>query len=112
MAQDARKGVHPVEEIGDKAWSAIKQIFELLDGSPKGGVGRHDALNLAAYWLAKLWFEGELSEAKALEAYNDAVKGINNSDKKYDDKLLDRHIDDAFTDVRGYPVNRADAPLE
>jgi hypothetical protein len=105
MEQDGRAGVHPVEEISDKAWSAIKQIFELLDGCPKRGVGRHEALNTASYWLAKLWFEGEITEAKALEAYWDAVKGINNSDKKYNDKLLERHISDAFTDVRRKPVS-------
>jgi hypothetical protein len=102
---DAGKGVAPVEEISDKAWSSIKQIFELLDGCPKRGVGRHEALNTASYWLAKLWFEGEITEAKALEAYWDAVKGINNSDKKYDNKLLERHISDAFADVRRKPIS-------
>jgi hypothetical protein len=70
-----------------------------LDGSPKGGVGRHAALNTAAWWLARLWAEGEIPEDKAREAYWEATKGINNSDGKYDTGLLARHIDDAFSDV-------------
>jgi hypothetical protein len=98
-AQDAAKGVAPVEEISDKAWNAIKQIFEDLKGLPKRGKGRHEGLNIASYWLARLCVEGEMPEAAAREAYWEAVKGINNNDGKYDSKLLERHINDAFADV-------------
>jgi hypothetical protein len=96
---DAGLGVAPVEEISDRAWEAIKEVFRLLDGSPKGGVGRHAALNIASWWLARLCAEGELPEAKAREAYLKAAEGINNSDKKYDAALIERHLDDAFADV-------------
>jgi hypothetical protein len=97
---DAGLGVAPVEEISDKAWTAIRDIFTNLKGSPKGGVGRHEALNTGAWWLARLWAEGELPEDKAREAYWEAAKGINNDDGKYDAALLSRHIDDAFADAR------------
>lgn len=86
-------------DISDEAWPAIRSIFHMLEGSPKGGVGRHVALNTAGWWLARLWAEGEIPEDKAREAYWKAVEGINNSDGKYDDALLRRHIDDAFADV-------------
>jgi hypothetical protein len=102
-AQDAGCGVSPVEEISERAWVAIKEIFELLDGCPKRGIGRHVALNRSAYWLARLTFECEITEAKAREAYWEAVKGINNSDEKYNQKLIERHIDDAFTDASRRP---------
>jgi hypothetical protein len=96
---DAGLGVAPVEEISDRAWGAIKEVFRILDGSPKGGVGRHAALNTGAWWLARLWAEGELPEAKAREAYLSAAEGINNSDGKYDAALIQRHLEDAFADV-------------
>jgi hypothetical protein len=96
--QDAGCGV-TVIDISDKAWPALRSIFNMLDGSPKGGVGRHVALNTGAWWLARLWAEGELPEDKAREAYWKAAEGINNSDGKYDTGLLARHIDDAFADV-------------
>jgi len=102
-AQDAGHGVSPIEEISDRAWKAIKEIFDLLDGCPKRGVGRHVALNKSAYWLARLTRECEITEAKAREAYWEAVKGIDNSDKRYSQKLLERHIDDAFTDASRRP---------
>jgi hypothetical protein len=99
---DAGLGVVPIipaTEISSKAWSAIHQIFDLLDGSPKNGKGRHESLNRAAWWLARLYGEGELPEAEARDAYWKAAEGINNSDGKYDAELLQRHIDDAFADV-------------
>lgn len=110
IASDAGLGVHPIEpatKISDKAAIAIKRIFEALDGCPHpGGVklgdksyGRHDQLNTAAYWLARLYAEGELPKADAYGAFFDAAKGINNSDGKYDADLLQRHIDDAFADI-------------
>jgi hypothetical protein len=91
--------VIPATEISSKAWTAIRQIFEMLDGSPKGGKGRHETLNRGAYWLARLYCEGELPEDKARDAYWKAVEGINNGDGKYDSDLLARHIDDAFADI-------------
>ena len=99
---DAGLGIAPDEpatEISTKAWNAIRQIFEMLDGCPKNGKGRHDLLNRAAWWLAKLYCEGELPEAEAREAYWKAAEGINNGDGKYDADLLARHIDDAFADI-------------
>ena len=92
-------GVAPLEpatKISDKAALAIKKIFEALDGCPHpGGVklgdksyGRHDQLNTAAYWLAKLFAEGELPKADAYDAFFKAAEGINNGDGKYDADLL------------------------
>ena len=102
METDAGLGVAPLEpatEISAKAWNAIRQIFDLLDGSPKLGKGRHESLNRAAWWLAKLYAEGELPEDEARDAFFKAAEGINNSDGKYDAELLQRHIDDAFADT-------------
>jgi hypothetical protein len=99
---DAGFGIAPVSpatEISNKAWSAIRQIIEMLDGCPKNGKGRHESLNRAAYWLAKLYAEGELPEGEARDAFFTAAEGINNSDGKYDAALLQRHIDDAFSDI-------------
>jgi hypothetical protein len=99
---DAGLGVTPFEpatEISNKAWTAIRQIVEMLDGCPKNGHGRHESLNRAAYWLARLYAEGELPEDKARDAFFTAAEGINNGDGKYDAALLQRHIDDAFADI-------------
>jgi hypothetical protein len=99
---DAGLGIAPFEpstEISPKAWTAIRQIFDLLDGCPKNGQGRHESLNRAAWWLAKLYAEGELPEDKARDAFFKAAEGINNGDGKYDAELLHRHIDDAFADI-------------
>ena len=64
-AQDAGLGVPPLpEDISDKAWVAIKQVFDLLDGAPKNGMGRHEAMNRAAWRLARLVAECELPQAK------------------------------------------------
>jgi hypothetical protein len=99
-AQDAGLGVPPLpEEISDKAWQAIKQVFDMLDGSPKNGMGRHEALNRGAWQLARLVAECELPGGKAREAFLKASEGINNNDGKYNVTLIERHIDDAFDDV-------------
>ena len=99
-AQDAGLGVPPLpEEISDKAWVAIRQVFDLLDGQPKNGMGRHEALNRAAWQLARLVAECEISQTKAREAFLSAAEGINKGDGKYDVTLIERHIDDAFDDV-------------
>jgi hypothetical protein len=99
-AQDAGLGVPPLpEEISDKAWVAIKEVFDLLDGQPKNGMGRHETLNRAAWQLARLVAECEISPLKAREAFMKAAEGINNGDGKYDVTLIERHIDDAFGDV-------------
>jgi hypothetical protein len=95
----AERGVCTVEEISDRAWSAIKEIFALFDGAPKRGMGRHAILNAGAWRLARLVAECELPEDKAREAYWEASKGINNGDGKYDAALIQRHLDDAFADV-------------
>jgi hypothetical protein len=97
--RDEGLGVAPIEEISDKAWTAIRLIFESLDGCPKNGKGRHDTLNTGAWWLARLVAECELPEDKARAAYFKAAEGINNSDGKYDAALIARHIDDAFVDI-------------
>jgi hypothetical protein len=93
------RGIHPIEEISDRAWIAIRSIFDLLDGCPKNGKGRHETLNMSAWWLARLVAECELPEDKARKAFLTAAEGINNSDGKYDAALIQRHIDDAFTDL-------------
>ena len=77
---------------------AIHSIFQMLDGSPKNGIGRHESLNRAAWWLARLYSEGELPDDKARDAFFKAAEGIDNSDGKYDADLA-RHIDDAFADI-------------
>jgi hypothetical protein len=99
---DAGCGVAPIPpatEISARAWNAIRRIFDLLDGSPKNGIGRHESLNRAAWWLARLYSEGELPEDKARDAFFKAAEGIHNGDGKYDADLLARHIDDAFADI-------------
>jgi hypothetical protein len=93
------RGIHPIEDISDKAWIAIRSIFNSLDGCPKNGKGRHETLNRVAWWLARLVAECELTEAKARDAYFKAAEGINNSDGKYDAALIERHLDDAFADI-------------
>jgi hypothetical protein len=99
--QYAERGVVPVEEISDRAWSAIKEVFNLFDGAPKNGRGRHETLNAGAWRLARLVAECELPEDKARVAYLKAAEGINNGDGKYDAALIQRHLDDAFSDVCG-----------
>jgi hypothetical protein len=66
---DAGLGVAELD-TSDKAWRAIKHIFELLEGCPKaGGQGRHLTLTKAGWELACLVAEGELTETLAREAY-------------------------------------------
>jgi hypothetical protein len=92
------RGIHPIEDISERAWSAIRSIFDLLDGCPNNGKGRHETLNMSAWWLARLVAECELPEDKARKAFLTAAEGIWNGDGKYDDALIQRHIDDAFAD--------------
>ena len=93
-------GVPPLpEDISDKAWIAIRKVFEMLDGNPKNNIGRHEALNRAAWQLARLVAECELTVAKAREAFLKAAEGIKNNDGKYSADVIERHIDDAFDDV-------------
>jgi hypothetical protein len=99
METDAELGVHPVEEISDKAWQGLRKLFHDLDGCPKHGKGRHETLNAGAWMLARLVAECELPEAKARAAFFKAAEGMNNSDNKYSDELIQRHLDDAFIDV-------------
>ena len=89
----------PATEISAKAWNAIRQIIRSAGWLTQVGKGRHELLNRAAWWLAKLYAEGELPEGEAREAFFKAAEGINNSDGKYDAELLQRHIDDAFADI-------------
>jgi hypothetical protein len=100
-AQDAGLGVPPLpEEISAKALEVIRQILELFDGSPKNGKGRHETLNLGAWWLARLVAECELTIKMARRAFFKAAKGIKNHDGKYDAKRIRQHFTDAFADVR------------
>jgi hypothetical protein len=88
------------EEPSSKAWDAIKRVFYMLDGCPKGtDGGRHKTLTKAAWELANLVAEGELPKQLAREAYFEAAEGINNNDGKYDAAAIQRHLDDAFADV-------------
>jgi hypothetical protein len=87
-----------------KAWGAIKRVFEMLDGCPKGtDGGRHKTLTAAAWELANLVAEGELPEKLARDAYLEAAEGIKNGDGKYDAAAIQRRIDDAFADVGRVP---------
>jgi hypothetical protein len=89
-------------EASEKAWIAIRRIFEMLDGCPKaGGGGRHKTLTRAAWELANLAAERELPKRLALKAYLQAARGINNSDNKYDRAAIKRRCRDAFADVFG-----------
>jgi hypothetical protein len=89
-------------ESSEKAWIAIRRIFEMLDGCPKpGGGGRHKTLTRAAWELANLVAERELPKRLAFKAYLQAAKGINNSDNKYDRAAIKRRCRDAFADVLG-----------
>jgi hypothetical protein len=100
--RDAGCGVHPIDTT-DKAWSAIRRIFEMLDGcgvEPKvGDRGRHKTLYKAGWELACLVAEGELTEAVARDAYWKAADGIINSDGKYDTAAIQQQLDNAFTNV-------------
>jgi hypothetical protein len=104
--QDAGGGVHPIEETSEKAWLAIKRIFDMLDGCPKAGCedtkggSRHYTLTAVAWELAHLVAECELTEELARKAYWEAASGINNSDKKYGAADIQRRLDDAFADCR------------
>jgi hypothetical protein len=100
-AEDVGLGVHAID-TSDKAWQAIKTIFAALDGCPpakivisRKGDGRHATLNAAAFWLAKLVDEGELTETVARDAYFTAAEGIV-KDERYDGDAIQRHWDDAF----------------
>src|SRR6516164_7185252 len=99
--RDAGLGVHLEEvEPSPKAWNAIRRVFYMLDGCPKGtDRGRHKTLTNAAWELANLVAEGELPEKLAREAYLEAAEGIRNGDRKYDAAAIQRRIDDAFADV-------------
>ena len=100
-ARDAGLGV-PIEaeEPSLKAWDAIKRVFFMLDGCPKGNDGgRHITLTKAAWELANLVGECELPEKLAREAYLEAARGIKNGDGKYDAAAIRRRIDDAFADL-------------
>jgi hypothetical protein len=74
---DTGRGVHTVD-TSNKAWDAIRTIFAALKECPpakviisRKGDGRHATLNAAAFWLAKLVSEGELSRTIAEKAYFD-----------------------------------------
>ena len=100
-AADAGLGVQiEDEEPSSKAWDAIRRVFYMLDGCPKGtDGGRHKTLTKAAWELANLVAEGELPEKLAREAYLEAAEGIHNGDGKYDAAAIQRRLDDAFADV-------------
>jgi hypothetical protein len=99
---DARLGIHTFD-TSDKAWSAIRRIFEKLDGcgvAPKiGNFGRFETLRKSAWELAHLVADGELSEGMAKEAFLKAAEGIHNADGKYND--LEDRWQSAINDVGG-----------
>ena len=101
-AGDAGLGIHTFD-TSDKAWAAIKRIFEKLDGCgvpPKiGRLGRFETLRKSAWELAHLVADGELSETLAREAFLKAAEGIHNADGKYND--LEDRWQSAITDVGG-----------
>jgi hypothetical protein len=99
---DAGLGIQP-DEPTFRAWSAIKRIFEKLDGcgvAPKiGNLGRFETLRKSAWELAHLVADGELSEKLAKEAFLKAAEGIHNADGKYND--LEDRWQSAIDDVGG-----------
>jgi hypothetical protein len=99
-AGDAGLGIHTFD-TSDKAWSAIRRIFEKLDGcgvAPKiGNFGRFETLRKSAWELAHLVADGELSETLAKEAFLKAAEGIHNADGKYND--LEDRWQSAINDV-------------
>jgi hypothetical protein len=105
--RDAGLGVHPemAKETSTKAWTAIKRIFERLDGcgiAPKvGNLGRFETLRKSAWELAHLVADGELSEELAKAAFLRAAEGIHNADGKYND--LEDRWQSAINDVGGAP---------
>ena len=98
--RDAGLGIHTFD-TSDKAWKAIKRIFEKLDGcgiAPKiGNLGRFETIRKSAWELAHLVADGELPEELAREAFLKAAEGIHNGDGKYDD--LEDRWDSAIADV-------------
>jgi hypothetical protein len=100
--RDAGLGIHTFD-TSDKAWSAIRRIFEKLDGcgiAPKiGRFGRFETLRKSAWELAHLVADGELSEKLARDAFLKAAEGIHNGDGKYND--LEDRWQSAITDVGG-----------
>jgi hypothetical protein len=98
--RDAGLGIHTFD-TSDKAWGAIKRIFDNLDGcgiAPKvGQKGRFETLRKSAWELAHLVGDGELSEGLARDAFLTAAKGIHNADGKYDD--LEERWQSAIDDV-------------
>jgi hypothetical protein len=90
--RDAGLGIHTFD-TSDKAWNAIRRIFEKLDGcgiAPKvGQKGRFETLRKSAWELAHLVADGELTESVARAAFLKAAEGIHNGDGKYGD-LEDR----------------------
>jgi hypothetical protein len=95
-AQDAGRGVVALD-TSDKAWGAIRRAFAALDGCGSGR--RHRTLNKAAWELARLVNEGELSRELACKAFLEAAGGIDNSDGEYDAAAIERRVNDAFADV-------------
>jgi hypothetical protein len=99
---DAGLGIHTFV-TSDKAWAAIKRMFEKLDGcgiAPKiGRFGRFETLRKSAWELAHLVADGELSEELARQAFLKAAEGIHNGDGKYDD--LEDRWQSAIADVGG-----------
>jgi hypothetical protein len=84
-------------ETSDKAWLAIRRVFEMLDGC--SSPWRHKTLTRAAWELVNLVNEGELTKRMATKAYLKAAKGIDNSDGKYDREAINRRLRDAFADI-------------
>jgi hypothetical protein len=98
LDKTAGEGVCPID-TSDKAWAAIRRVFERLDKCPKGHGGRHVNLRNSAYELVCLATEGELSWDTARDAYFAAAENIWNGDKKYDDKAIQQRWDGAVSKV-------------
>ncbi|PWT92061.1 MAG: hypothetical protein C5B54_04160 [Acidobacteria bacterium] len=100
--RDAGLGIHTFD-TSDKAWMAIKRIFENLDGcgaAPKiGARGRFETIRKSAWELAHLVHDGEISQQLAREAFLRAAEGIHNGDGKYND--IEDRWQSAIDDVGG-----------
>jgi hypothetical protein len=93
--------VPPLPETSRKAKMVIKKhVFEALEGCPKpGGKSRHRTFRGAAWTLACLVSEGEITEELAKKAYWAAANGINNSDGLWTARRIAEQLKGAFARV-------------
>jgi hypothetical protein len=111
--QDAGMGVHPlVKNATPRARTAVKRVFDLLQGCPKAGCddakggSRHWTLTATAWELASLVSEDELPWRQAMRVFLTAARGIrrNANGTMYDNEAIKRRGRDAFYRLLGRPI--------